>query len=349
MSKQSPVAKKIHYEGLTMPVGPREIYRHRQKLSSWQRSLPKLMVIGWLILFGLWGIGSFVTGSDQSPVIGGVLLLVGGGGAWLIWRAFRNNDIRAIRLGRFAHDNSWSYERESKQVLHQGMIFQIGHSRRVTNVISCTGTDQVIGFELGEYTYTVGSGKNRRTYWWTYCCVELDRHVPHMVLDAQHNNVRLFGRDLISNLPATFRKDQVISLEGDFDKYFTLYAPTEYKRDAYYIFTPDLMARLIDTSRAYDAEVIDNRIYFYAPSAGRQRLLLEPNAMYQWLRIIDTIGTKIHRQTDYYADETVADRSIDHVATGGYRLKRGVSWTVVVILLLYAGYTIINILSGIGK
>ena len=39
-------------------------------------------------------------------------------------------------------------------------------------------------------------------------------------------------------------RTQVLSLEGDFDRYFTLYCPKEYERDALYVFTPDLMALL---------------------------------------------------------------------------------------------------------
>ncbi|GEM_PF-990431 len=342
--KQSPVAKHIHYEGLAKHVSSQELHQYRQGLPQWQRWIPRLATVGWLIVFGLWGTGSVVANPDQWPMIVGMIIVVGVGGSWLMWRAFRSANIRTIRLARFAHSNGWRYERQSKQVLHQGMIFQIGHSRKVTNVISFAGTDQTVGFELGEYTYSTGSGKNRRTYWWTYCCVELERNVPHMVLDSQHNNVRLFGKDIFSNLPATFRKDQVISLEGDFDKYFTLYAPTAYKRDAYYVFTPDLMALLIDHSRSYDAEVIDNKVYFYAPSSGRQHLLLDPNAMYGWLRIINTVGMKVSRQTDYYADETVGNRSADTVASSGRRLRQGVSWVAIIVVAIII---ILNIIMSI--
>jgi hypothetical protein len=211
-------------------------------------------------------------------------------------------------------------------------------------VISVDATDTTMGFELGEYRYTVGSGKNQRTEWWTYCCIDLDRHVPHMLLDSRRNNMRIFGKDVASNLPSTFSKSQVVRLEGNFNEYFTLYAPKEYERDAYYIFTPDLMALLIDNSHNYDAEVIDNKLYFYVQSAGRQHYLTHPQLMYKWLTIIHTVGTKVGRQTDYYADEKVADRSADVVATQGRRLRHGVGWFAIIAVILFF---VINIIVEI--
>ena len=46
------------------------------------------------------------------------------------------------------------------------------------------------------------------------------------------------------------------TLEGDFDRHFTLYAPDGYGRDALYLLTPDLMSRLIDSARAFDVSLL---------------------------------------------------------------------------------------------
>lgn len=48
----------------------------------------------------------------------------------------------------------------------------------------------------------------------------------------------------------------MLSLEGDFDRYFTLYCPGDYERDALYVFTPDLLALLIDESRHFAANAL---------------------------------------------------------------------------------------------
>lgn len=65
--------------------------------------------------------------------------------------------------------------------------------------------------DMGNYRYTTGSGKNRTTHHWGYMVLALDRALPHMMLDSRANN-RLFGA---TNLPTYFKKDQVLSLEGD--------------------------------------------------------------------------------------------------------------------------------------
>ena len=69
-----------------------------------------------------------------------------------------------------------------------------------------------------------------------------------MVLDSRDNNGLVGG----ATLPATFRRDQVLSLEGDFNRYFTLYCPRQYERDALYVFTSDLISLLNDEADPFD-------------------------------------------------------------------------------------------------
>ena len=104
--------------------------------------------------------------------------------------------------------------------------------------------------------------------------IKLDVPLPHIVLDARSNN-GLFG----SNLPATFDKDQRLSLEGDFDQHFSLYCPEGYERDALYLFTPDIMARFIDNAAALDVEIVDDWLFLYGK---REFSGLDP-ATWAWL------------------------------------------------------------------
>ncbi|MBI3889406.1 hypothetical protein HY312_02430 [Candidatus Saccharibacteria bacterium] len=159
--------------------------------------------------------------------------------------------------------------------------------------------------------------------------------MPHMVLDAKQNN--LFQR--FSNLPDTFGNEQKLSLEGDFDSYFTLYAPAQYKRDALYLFTPDVMAKLIDHGKSYDIEVIDNVLYLYSATA----LTLESGeSLRTILEIIDVIGDEIKDQNQNYRDEHLTE--LDKVATQssiapqGMRLKKklnivSVGLTIIMVVL----------------
>lgn len=55
-------------------------------------------------------------------------------------------------------------------------------------------------------------------------------------------------------------REQRLSLEGDFDRHFALYCPAGSERDALYLFTPDILALLIDRVRGLDVEVVGDRL-----------------------------------------------------------------------------------------
>ncbi|MGO2519117.1 MAG: hypothetical protein ACTH8F_03255, partial [Microbacterium sp.] len=118
---------------------------------------------------------------------------------------------------------------------------------------------------------------------WGYVAVKLDVPLPNIVLDALGNNG--FG----TNLPASFRKDQALSLEGDFNKYFTLYCPEGYEQDALYLFTPDIMARFIDNAAELDVEIVDDWLFLYTK---RSASTLDP-ATWAWLfNVVGALITK---------------------------------------------------------
>lgn len=235
-----------------------------------------------------------------------------------------------ICLFSFADANGLEYIPKTDEPDYAGMIFGIGSN--------CYAYDQLFNktkkpfFEIANYRYTIGSDDNKRTIDYGYIIIQLDRNLPHMVLDSTSNNSKIFGMNL-SNLPVSFKKDQRLSLEGDFDKHFTLYAPEDYKRDALYIFTPDLMALFIDESGSYDAEIIDNKLYIYSSSSFN---LLNAKEMKRIFEIIDKIGAKTLSQTDKYADESVGNRSSDIVAMPGRRLKKRFGWIIIIFLIFIA-------------
>jgi hypothetical protein len=82
--------------------------------------------------------------------------------------------------------------------------------------------------------------------------VEIPSEFPHLYLDAQQSGGRLAG--------VVIDGSQRISLEGDFDKYFRLYAPRRYETLALSIISPDVMADLIDHAWRYDAELYGSHL-----------------------------------------------------------------------------------------
>jgi len=189
--------------------------------------------------------------------------------------AARKRNVTAFRLSRFAEANNMAYEQQVADPPLPGMIFRIGRSRKASSLLRGHSPRFV---EFGNYEYTTGSGKNSTTHHWGYVAVKLDVPLPNIVLDALGNNT------LGTNLPSSFSKDQRLSLEGDFDRHFTLYCPNGYEADALYLFTPDIMARFIDNAAQMDVEIVDDWMFLYT----RRRVSTTDVATWAWL--FSTVG-----------------------------------------------------------
>ncbi|MFD5223994.1 hypothetical protein ACFWHT_00075 [Microbacterium sp. NPDC058342] len=183
-----------------------------------------------------------------------VLVAIGAIGIPLGIASYRRTRTTAYRLSRFAAANGMAYEHRIDDPPLPGMIFQHGSGRQASSLVRGYSPRFV---EFGNHRYTTGSGKNRTTHNWGYVAVKLDVPLPNIVLDALGNNA------LGSNLPTSFSRDQRLSLEGDFDRYFTLYCPRGYEADALYLFTPDIMARFIDHAAQLDVEIVDDWMFLY--------------------------------------------------------------------------------------
>lgn len=236
---------------------------------------------------------------------------------------------RAIQMNEFALQNHLTYIENQPYDERAGMIFSAGHSRVFLQLLLAEGRDFI---ELGNYQYTTGSGKNRQVHDFGFMRIKLPRRLPNMVLDSKKNN--FFGGRL-SNLNVGFGSSQRLSLEGDFDSYFTLYTPEQYKRDALYVFTPDVMQALVEAANVYDCEVIDDDFYIYSSKAFS---LTDRAELLELAGIAHKLRSELVEQTDYYADERVGDRALNLIAPAGARLKSGpalITKIVVIFLILY--------------
>ena len=101
-----------------------------------------------------------------------------------------------------------------------------------------------------------------------------------------------------TNLPAVFSHDQVLSLE----------------RDALCVFTPDLMALLIDGASPFDVEIVDRWMLVYS---ARPFPLADLAAHQRLLRIVSTTGAKTLAQTNRHVDERVGAFAANLVAPQG--------------------------------
>ena len=335
----------IDFAALTDPVPEAEVQAFKTQAkaagaawASWQpgQIVGVLIMFPFLLVFGVIGLsfaGDFFNSTlnaqnivaTVAPLLFSlvVVLLItfavikgitSTGNRWELW----------ARMDRFARANGMTFSPLDTNPSYAGAIFQLGDARQaVDHLRGAAGRF----FDLGNYRYTTGSGKNRSTRTWGFLAFNLDRKLPNMVLDSKSNN-SFFG----TNLPATFDKGQILSLEGDFDEYFTLYCPKEYERDALYVFTPDLMALLIDEAAPFDVEIIDDWMFVYSSMPFRTG---DANVYARLFRIIDTVGAKTLTQTDRYVDERVGDFAANYVAPQGQRLKKGVPVAAIVISIVF--------------
>lgn len=314
-----------------------------------------------LLFFGVVGSALFTgdIGSRPAPLLIVVLLIVVGSlviGA--IVRGFGGAAERRYRLDRFARANGMTWHPGFDDPALPGMIFSLGHDRETHDIVRAENPRFV---EVGNYRYETGSGKNKQTHRWGYVAVRLDTPLPHIVLDAVGNN-GLFGG---SNLPVTFGRDQRLSLEGDFDQHFALYCPEGYERDALYLFTPDVMARFIDSAAALDVEIVDDWLFLYS---RRDLSTLDP-ATWRWLlTTVAAIDDKLAQWARWRDERLPSTPTAGAVASGipgattgaapllspppagvaapGRRLKRGFPLVTVIVGVAAVGWWVLTLAFG---
>lgn len=255
-----------------------------------------------------------------------------------------SSNNKAINAGvrqRFALANGLLYENDLPEgiVGLPGTLFTHGNSgsHSVSHVF--IGGLQGFPFTLFDYYYETGSGKHRRDYDATVMEITLPRMLPHMVIDSlvEPGN----GSSSLSTLPIKFDAAQRLELEGDFYKYFTLYAPDKYAISALSIIAPDAMEVLIRHAALCDMEIIDNKLYFYWPELRKTKKDYE-EAFETAGEVLNKIGKKLSRG-DIFAHKSQANVHAS-AATQGVRLKnQNIAIATVVFI---SGYIALQILEG---
>jgi hypothetical protein len=253
--------------------------------SSWRGTrFPRVL----LIVAGAGLIASVVTGWINSVTNGdatlamllafAVTVFAGGFAGWALWQ--RHLEPILLRLHLTADAN--------------GFVFHEDGLTDVDFVLKHAGDDlegkryfaRPDGAEFGSLVYTTGSGKNRTTHPWHYVAARLPAALPHMMLDARSNDF------LGSDLPGTYLKRGRLSLEGDFDSSFRLYAPMDYQQDALYLLTPDLMAVLVDNAADVNIEISGDRVIFFA------EFDLDYESADEWREVDRLLGTVVPKLAD---------------------------------------------------
>ncbi len=214
-----------------------------------------LEVLNWL--------GSGDTSTLENSLLLAPLAVIAWGILW--WTSGqdirrRRRDLRhGIRIEGLARDNALDHSRIGPPDRRPGMLFEVGVPVATEHRVRRTEDPT---FEIARYTFDrSGDQRTRVLTTWGYAALRLPAPLPHIVLDARRPNGLLS-----TSLPGMWAPDadQRLGLEGDFDRHFTLYCPKGYEADALYLFTPDVMARVVDRAALYDIEIVDDWLFLYA-------------------------------------------------------------------------------------
>lgn len=180
---------------------------------------------------------------------------------------FVRNQRRAVRRGvaveRLAAANGLAFTRH--RLLREerpGSLFSVGDPMGASELVARAADPS---FEIGTWTFNRSLDPKQRTWVlerWGFAALRLPARLPHILLDARSQNGLLTSSLPGLSAPA---EAQRFGLEGDFDRHFALHCPVGYEVDALYLFTPDVMAHLVDSAARYDVEIVDDWLFLYAP------------------------------------------------------------------------------------
>lgn len=208
---------------------------------------------------------------------------------WVRSRARRGTPERHYRLARFAAANGMSYQPGPYSGGH--LAPWAGRGRLTLSRVMRTHAARPV--EFANFELVTGPATGRSTRFGGYCAVRLETRLPHIVLLARHGGESKLA---VEALPSA---DQRLGLEGDFDRHFSLHCPRGYERDALYLFTPDVMARLIDHVRGFDVEVVDDWVLL---TRSADVVALDPRAWNGLLEATRALDASVRRWARWRED-----------------------------------------------
>ncbi|MFT2693286.1 hypothetical protein [Clavibacter zhangzhiyongii] len=177
-----------------------------------------------------------------------ILLVVSG--SWVIRSRERRGGYRAhLRLVRFAAANGMEY---LPGPMSDG---RFGSARRFFDLTRVMRPTLAPGVEFGNHEIVTAGRREGAPRFGGYAMIRLAHEMPHIRVIARRGVVR---RAL--TMMSRPDREQRLSLEGDFDRHYALHCPAGSERDALYLFTPDILALLIDRVRGLDVEVVGDRL-----------------------------------------------------------------------------------------
>ena len=228
------------------------------------------LIFGGSIAFCFLGLMNLMNGFPVQISLLPLILVI------FITSAVISKKARDQFMSQIAASLGYSYSETGSVPSLNANLFLIGHGQKIANVIS--GNHNNLPTRIYIYSTTVGSGKNQHTERFTVFETTYPYSLPHILLQNLKNSF------LNQELSMRLGGGEHIKLEGDFNKYFNLYAPKGLEIETLEIFTPDIMAYLIDDAGKMSFEFCDDKLYIYKEGIiGKKDQLLALYAMSEQL------------------------------------------------------------------
>lgn len=325
-------ATTINLASLRQPVSLRAALAEiRRSRVVWRIALFIIglaFVVPFIIIITLITIGNVNTGGIMMCLF---FWLMG----WLGGRDMIKETRKNIVLRRFAAANGWGFACDVIDDSYPAKYFRTRFVR-IADMIRSPGQ---LFFELGNFRIVGQVERSSKGPTYGYIRIKLPRRLPNIMLQSKAPGAL--------PLPGSPDPNQRLSLEGNWDDYFTLYAPKDYERDALYIFTPDVMQKFMDEVGQFNSEIIEDEIYFFS----QNRLDLTKQAVItNLIGLVANVVQKFDHQIDYYSDERVGCRQANAIAQPGQRLQNSQLlrwfWRIVTVLMLallvFGAYSLIR-------
>ncbi len=199
--------------------------------------------------------------------------------------------LRPSKIAALAKRHKYTYTAEVKNMIRSSNFMLL--QQRDAKVNNCLSTDDWI---YGELSYDIyrkikDDEYKSETVYYSLLEIPLSRALPNMFFDSSQAHGRQF-RWLIN-------PNQITSLEGNFDTYFTTYFPEQYHIDARSIISPEVMQALIamhpsdveisgDSLFIYSALLPTDEIVSFTKKAMKIRDVMMDHAVYY----VDSLNTK---------------------------------------------------------
>lgn len=177
--------------------------------------------------------------------------------ALTVFYAFIKKRAEDLFFQQFSSANNFSFQKTGLPPNLKGSLFSIGHSPSGRDWVA--GKIQDISFDLFNYRYIVGSGKNSCVYNYTILRLGCNFPLPPIFLQVKS---RWFGGAFLGS-PSSENKEKV-QLEGNFNDFFNVWTKKDFEIEVFQILTPDVMEKIQTQWKDFSLEFINGQIYIYS-------------------------------------------------------------------------------------